>query len=63
MTDTVGITTSLMGTPGYMDPAYLATKGPTPALDVYRWVKMGGMMNEYLGSKLVFPTTRIYAAA
>ena len=36
MNDTMGVTTSLMGTPGYMDPAYVKSKRPTPALDVYR---------------------------
>ena len=39
MTDTVGATTNLVGTPGYMDPAYLASKRPTPAVDVYRRVR------------------------
>ena len=31
--------TQVVGTPGYVDPAYVSSRRATPAADVYRWVE------------------------
>ena len=33
--------TLVVGTPGYVDPAYVRSRFVTPAADVYRWVPRG----------------------